>query len=128
MATKTKSHEIAIRRTAPMVPKKKYEDLIQARQNAAKKAKEVASQRVGLIAGVAACGAVGYLERTNKMPSMLGIEPTAVLGVGLGLVLPMVIKGKAGAMAAEAGAALCGVAAYKLASGSPLRVGEDDEF
>jgi hypothetical protein len=31
-------------------------------------------------------------------------------------------------MAAEAGAALSGVAAYKLGTGAPIRVGEDDGF
>jgi hypothetical protein len=62
------------------------------------------------------------------MPSLGGFEPTLVAGIVLGFVVPHVVKGKAGQMAAEAGAALSGVAAYKLGSGSPFRVGGDDDF
>jgi len=129
MAVKTnsKGSEITVRRSAPMVPKRKYEGLIAARAKAAKKAKEIGQRRMGSLIGVGACAAVGYLEKTGKMPSVAGIEPTVVLGVALGFLVPEVVKGPAGQMAAEAGAAIAGVAAYKLATGSPLRVSGDDE-
>ena len=135
MAVKTKSKgaAITVRRAAPMVPKKKYEGLIEARTRATKKAKEVAQRRLGAIVGVGACAAVGYLEKTGKIPAVGGFESTAVIGavgVALGFLVPELVKGNAGQMAAEAGAAITGVAAYKLAMGAPLRVavaGEDWE-
>lgn len=113
-------------RRAPSVPKARYEALVKARHAAQRKAGEVARQRMGSLAGVAACAAVGWAEKNGKMPALGGFEPTVVLGLALGFVVPSLVKGKAGQMCAEAGAALSGVAAYKLATGAPLRVGEDD--
>lgn len=125
MKKKTAS-AVVVRRSAPMVSKAKYERLVHVRSVAAKKAKEVAKQRMGTLVGMAACGVIGWAEKNGKMPDMFGFEPTAVLGVGLGFVVPALVKGKAGQMAAEVGASVAGVAAYKLAAGAPLRVGEDD--
>ncbi len=122
------SQAITLRPRAAVVPKRKYEALINAKQSAKKKAREVAGRRMGTLAGVAACAAVGYLEKSGKMPAMMGFEPTLVLGIGLGFIVPEVVKGNAGQMMAEAGAAIAGVAAYKLASGAPIRVGEDDSW
>lgn len=124
--SKHKSGGLVVRRHAPMVSKKKFEGLRSSIVSKKKKASEVAQRRMGALVGAAACGVVGYLEKTEKMPKLPGgIEPTVILGLA-GLVLPEFVKGKAGQMIAEAGAALAGVAAYKLAAGAPLRVGEDD--
>lgn len=123
-----KKAAVVVRRAAPSVPKKKYEGLVHARLVAKKKAREVASRRMGTLVGVAACGAVGYLEKQGKLPAIAGFEPTLVLGVALGFIVPEVVKGTAGQMMAEAGAAVAGVAAYKLATGAPVRVGEDDSW
>lgn len=121
-------HKLAIRRPGNSAAKKKYEGLVRARAAAAGKARQVAAQRTGSLVGVAACAAVGYLEKQGKMPSMGGFEPTLVVGLGLGFILPALVKGKVGQMAAEAGAAIAGVAAYKLGSGQPMRVGEDEDW
>lgn len=120
-------HKLAIRRSGGGgVAKKKYEGLIAARGRAAARARQEAQQRAGSLVGIGACALVGYLEKQGKMPSVGGFEPTLVIGLGLGFLLPAVVKGKAGQMAAEAGAAVAGVAAYKLGAGNPIRVGDDD--
>lgn len=93
----------------------------------AKHGKAQVGARMGSLVGIGACAALGYAERTGKVPSLGGFEPSLVLGIGLGFVVPMLVKGKFGRMSAEAGAALSGVAAYKLAAGAPARVGFDDE-
>lgn len=111
---------------APKVAKSRYEALVRARSHAASKTRQIAAQRAGSLVGIGACALVGWAEKNGKMPSLGGFEPTLVAGIALGFVVPHFIKGKAGQMAAEAGAAISGVAAYKLGSGSPFRVGEDD--
>lgn len=120
--------KLAIRRPGSSIAKKKYEGLIAARGRAAARARQEAAQRAGSLVGVGACALVGYLEKEGKMPSLGGFEPTLVIGVGLGFLLPAVVKGKVGQMAAEAGAAVAGVAAYKLGKGDPIKVGEDDDY
>lgn len=117
-----------VKHSAPKVAKSRYEALVRARSHAASKTRQIAAQRAGSLTGIAACGLVGYLEKQGKMPSLGGFEPTLVAGLGLGFVVPHFIKGKAGQMCAEAGAALSGVAAYKLGTGAPIRVGGDDDF
>lgn len=127
---KRKSGGLVVHRSkAPSVPKKKYLTLVNGIQAKKKKAAEVANRRMGALVGVGAAYAVGYLEKTDKMPKMPGgIEPTLVLGAVLGFVAPEFIKGKAGQVIAETGAAIAGVAAYKLATGTPIRVaGEEDD-
>jgi hypothetical protein len=86
-----------------------------------------AGARAGALVGIGACAALGYAERMGKVPSMGGFEPSLVLGLVLGFGVPMLAKGKLAAHAAEAGAALSGVAAYKLAAGAPMRVGYSDQ-
>jgi hypothetical protein len=120
MASKT-----IVRHSAPKVSKARYDRLVHARRAAVTRAKQVGAQRAGSLTGIAACALVGYAEKNGKMPSLGGFEPTLVAGLALGFVVPHFVKGKVGQMAAEAGAALSGVAAYKLGSGSPIRVGED---
>ena len=115
-------------RVAPKVSKSRYDALVRARHAAASRTRQMAAQRSGSLVGIAACAGVGYLEKQGKMPTVMGFEPTLVAGVALGFLLPALVKGKAGQMAAEAGAALCGVAAYKLGTGAPIRVGEDGDF
>lgn len=90
-------------------------------------AKKNVSARLGSLVGIGACAALGYAERQGKVPSLGGYEPSLVIGLALAFVAPMVVKGKAGAACAEAGAALTGVAAYKLGAGAPMRVGYDDQ-
>lgn len=115
-----------VKHSAPKVAKSRYDALVRTRHAAASKARQVAAQRAGSLTGIAACALVGYAEKNGKMPSAGGFEPTLVAGGLLGFVVPHFIKGKLGQMSAEAGAALCGVAAYKLGTGAPIRVGEDD--
>ena len=116
-----KQHQVVVApRKAPTVPKAKFEALVRARHVAARKTREVAGQRVGMLVGMAACGAVGYLEKEEKMPDFGGVVPTVIGAVVLGFIGPMLIKGRAGSAMAEAGSALGGVAAYKLAKGAPL--------
>jgi hypothetical protein len=122
-----RAHTI-VRHVAPKVSKTRYDALVRTRSAAASKARQVAAQRAGSLTGIAACGLVGYLEKQGKMPSTFGFEPTLVAGLVLGFVVPNFIKGKAGQMSAEAGAALSGVAAYKLGTGAPIRVGEEGDF
>ena len=117
-----------VKHVAPKVSKSRYEALVRARSVDAARTRQVAAQRAGSLTGIAACALVGYAEKQGKMPSLGGFEPTLVAGLTLGFVVPHFIKGKAGQMAAEAGAALSGVAAYKLGSGAPIRVGEDEDF
>lgn len=117
---------VVVRHKAPTVSKNKYENLVRLRSAAVKRAGQETKQRMGALAGVGACAAVGYLERNGKMPSFGGFEPTAVIGLALGFVLPAFVKGNAGRVLGEAGVAVAGVAAYKLGTGAPLRVGEDD--
>lgn len=121
-------HKLALRTAAPKVAKSRYEALVRARSASAQKARQVAAQRAGSLTGIGACALVGYAEKTGKMPSFGGFEPTLVAGIALGFVIPHFVKGKMGQMSAEAGAALSGVAAYKLGSGQPFRVGGDDDF
>lgn len=122
------SRKTQIVRRAPTVSKSRYEALVRTRSAAANRTRQIAQQRAGSLVGIAACAGVGYLEKQGKMPSLGGFEPTLVVGVALGFLLPALVKGKAGQMSAEAGAALCGVAAYKLGTGAPIRVGEDGDF
>lgn len=118
---------LARRTHTPTVSKARYEKLVHSKRATLTRAKQLGAQRAGSLVGIGACALVGYLEKQGKMPSIGGFEPTLVAGLALGFVVPSLVKGKAGQMAAEAGAALTGVAAYKLGSGSPLRVGEDDD-
>lgn len=113
---------------SPKVSKSRYDAVVRARSHAAQRTRQIAAQRAGSLTGIAACALVGYAERQGKMPSLGGFEPTLVAGGLLGFVVPHFVKGKIGQAAAEAGAALCGVAAYKLGTGAPLRVGGDDDF
>lgn len=115
-----------VRHVAPKVAKSRYDALVRARHAATSRARQVAAQRGGSLVGIAACAGVGYMEKQGKMPSLGGFEPTLVAGVVLGFLVPHFVKGKFGQSAAEAGAALCGVAAYKLGTGAPIRVGEED--
>jgi hypothetical protein len=131
--TKSKGSALTVHRpsAAGSLEKRKLEDfkMSVAKSKKAQKAAEVAGRRMGALVGVGAAYGVGYLEANGKMPTFPGgIEPTVVLGAVLGFVVPEFVKGKAGQMCAEAGAAVAGVAAYKLAMGAPLRVaGEDEE-
>lgn len=131
-------HKLA-RRSAPSAAPRRRSRLARIGRVAGKRMKKHAvkhaGERAGTLVGIAACAAVGYAERQGKMPALGGFEPTLVLGLVLGFGVPMLVKGKYGNMAAEAGAALSGVAAYKLSSGAPLRVGyadsvrgEDDDY
>lgn len=117
-----------VKHSAPKVSKSRYDALVRVRSAAAARTRQVAAQRAGSLTGIAACALVGYAEKQGKMPSLGGFEPTLVAGGVLGFLVPHFIKGRAGQMAAEAGAALCGVAAYKLGTGAPVRVGGDDDF
>jgi hypothetical protein len=117
-----------VKHQAPKIAKSRYEALVRSRSHASQKARQIAAQRAGSLTGIAACGLVGYLEKQGKMPSFGGFEPTLVAGLTLGFIVPSFVKGRAGQMAAEAGAALSGVAAYKLGTGAPIRVGEDAGF
>lgn len=117
-----------VKHVAPRVAKSRYDALVHARSAATARTRQIAAQRAGSLVGIGACALVGYLEQQGKMPTMGGFEPTLVAGIGLGFVVPQFIKGKAGQMCAEAGAALSGVAAYKIGSGAPIRVGEDGDF
>jgi hypothetical protein len=117
-----------VKHVAPRVSKSRYDALVHARSAASARTRQIAAQRAGSLVGIGACALVGYLEQQGKMPSLGGFEPTLVAGLGLGFIAPQFIKGKAGQMCAEAGAALSGVAAYKLGSGAPIRVGADDDY
>ena len=121
-------HKLAIRHAAPKVSKARYDRLVNARRAAVARTRQVATARAGSLTGIVACAGVGYLEKQGKMPSLGGFEPTLVAGIALGFVVPHFVKGKFGQMAAEAGAALSGVAAYKLGTGAPIRVGDDGDF
>lgn len=121
-------HKLARRSASPVRRRSRTSRLARvAGRKVARHAKAHAVDRMGSLVGIGACAAVGYLERSGKMPSLGGYEPTLVVGLLLAFGVPMVVKGKHGQMAAEAGAALSGVAAYKLAAGAPLRVGYDDQ-
>jgi len=117
-----------VKHVAPKVSKNRYEALVRARSAASARTRQIAAQRAGSLTGIGACALVGYLEKQGKMPTFGGFEPTLVGGLTLGFIVPHFIKGRAGQMAAEAGAALAGVAAYKLGTGAPIRVGGDDDF
>lgn len=115
-------------RRAPMVSKAKFEALKDAAKNKSKRTREVAARRAGTLVGVASAGAVGYLERTGKLPpKFTSVAALGVAGGVLAFVMPEtgMGKGKLGGMMAEAGASLLGVAAYKLGAGQPI-IGEDD--
>lgn len=92
-----------------------------------KHAQKHAFANAGALVGVGACAALGYAERAGKVPSLGGYEPSLVGAIVLGLAVPMLTKGKVATVAAQAGAALGGVAAYKLGAGAPVRVGYDDQ-
>lgn len=126
MASKTKSKGTQLARRAPSVPKKRFEALQQARSRAVAKGREVAAKRVGTLVGAATGYGIGWAEANGKMPARLS-SPAAIGGIGAvaALVLPSYIKGRAGAALAEAGAAMLGIATYKLGTGVPA-IGEDD--
>lgn len=112
----------AMVRRAPTVSKAKYEGLARARSAAVRKSKEVASARAGVVTGAVAAYLVGHFEKAGKkLPTVGGIEPTALYGAALAFGVPMFVKGKVGTMAAEAGAAVLGIAAYKAGMGQPMR-------
>lgn len=120
-------HAIAVRR-APSVPKSKYENIVRLQSSAKKRAKEMASERIGIIVAAGAGAAIGLAEKKGTaLPTVGGIQPTILYGAILAFVVPEMTKGKLGRMSAEAGAGLLTLGAYKLATGAPLRVGEDDE-
>jgi hypothetical protein len=119
-----------VKHSAPKVSKSRYDALVRTRSAAAQRTRQIAAQRAGSLTGIAACALVGYLEKQGKMPTFAGFEPTLVGGLTLGFVVPHFVKGKMGQMSAEAGAALSGVAAYKIGTGAPIRsvIGGDDDF
>lgn len=100
----------------PTVSKAKYEALAAAKANAAKRAREVAAKRVGVVAGSVACAAVGWAESTGKVDPKF-TSPLALLaaGVVVSMVAPEMLGQRAGSFAAEAGAGIVGIGAYKLA-------------
>jgi hypothetical protein len=111
---------VPARRATPTVSKSKFEALQRMHSNTMKRAREVAEERVGTIVGWGAAGAVGYIEKEGKMPDMGGVEPTLVIGGLLAFGVPMLVRGKLGAYAAEAGSAIGAVAAYKVGRGYPI--------
>ena len=123
--TATKS----IARRAPSVPKKKYEMALRGARSANARAKRVANERIGTLVGMGTGYAVGRLERSGKkLPTVGGVEPTAVCGAALAFLPSMlgIGGGRLGTIAAEAGSALLGLAAYKVGKGiAPLVAGDD---
>lgn len=128
MATATRRRgAIVVRRSTPMVSRKKLDAIKASGLNRAKRAREVAARRTGTIVGAAAGGLAGYLERTGKVsPKFTSPVAFAGMGVLLAFVAPetSIGKGKLGQALAEGGSALLAVGAYKAGLGQAM-IGED---
>jgi hypothetical protein len=119
---------IVVRR-APMVSKAKYETLVRARAAVARKAREQASERVGMVVGVAAAGALGFANGRgwlDKVPQPGGIPTSFVVGGALAAV-GMMMTGKASTYVLEAATATLAVGAYQMGSDASGSVGFDDD-
>lgn len=83
-------------------------------------------EKKGKITGIVAAAALGYAEKNGYVPpSILGVNSSLVVGIGLGVVAPMLLKGATGKMLERAGDAALDIAAYKIAAGAPI-LGDDD--
>jgi hypothetical protein len=86
-----------------------------------------AKERKGELLEVASGAALGYLTSKGMLPTVAGISPAALYGVG-GVVAGMALKGKAGKMLEKVGFAGLTIAAFQLASGQPLMAGMYDDL
>lgn len=108
--------------------------LVRAGRSARKTASEHKREFITPAVAAATAGAVGYLDNPERvdgmqLPSVAGIMPEALWAVGLGVLGTMVAataRGTQGKVVRGAATGLAAVAAYKLGSGKPIRVGEDD--
>lgn len=124
-----KQTQVVVRSKAPTVSKKRFELAVMRGKQHAKKAREVAARRVGTLVGVAAGAGAGIVERKAMLsPKFTSPAALGVAGAVLAFVAPETSmgKGKLGQAAAEAGAGLLAVAAYKLGLGQAV-IGADDE-
>lgn len=116
------------------VSKEKFEAVKSAALASARRAREVASERVEQVVMIAAPAAFGALQSRVPMLTVAGIEPTALYGVALGAA-GMAAKGNTGRVLLSAGTGLLAAAAYLVGSGArklygnatqTVTVGEDD--
>lgn len=90
--------------------------------------RDAAADSAMLMSAAAAAG-LGYLEKSGnaEMLRIGGVEPTLVLGVVGGFLLPKFVHGKLGELSRQVGASSLAVAAYKFGTGQPVIAGEDDD-
>lgn len=129
-AQRRRSAAIQVRRSTPMVSRKKLDAIKTAAFSKAKRGREIAARRTGTIVGAAIAGGAGYLERTGKVSPKF-TSPVAFAGIGilLAFVAPETSlgKGKLGQSLAEGGSALLAVGAYKAGLGQAM-IGADDDI
>lgn len=82
-------------------------------------AKREGKQRVGVIAGAAACGAMGWAEAQGKWDGKAGPLHVSLLGIPLAFAT-MVSKGAVARQLEAAAGPLLGVAGYKLGKGETV--------
>lgn len=121
--------KLARRTHTPGVPRKRYELAVRAASAARRKSSEVGKERLGVLIGAGTAFLVGHYEKDGKkLPTLAGVEPTALCGAVLAFGPSLFgIRGKFANMAAESGASMLGLAAYKAGLGQPIIAGEDED-
>lgn len=136
MAKQTKSapQTIMVRTAAPVarkgstgVSKKRFEAAVARAKSAGKRAIAARTSPLATVVTAGAGYAFGMLEkRGTELPTVAGIMPAALYGVGLAVAGHTVAKnGRVGEALRQAGAGALAVAGYKLGTGQPFKVGED---
>lgn len=119
---------VAPRRTSSRGGALKLVRAKQAMQATRARIRRDAAADSAMFIGAACAAALGYAEKQGyELPRVAGLEPTLVLGVGAGVLGPKLVKGKAGDMLRQFGAASLTVAAFKIGSGQPIIAGDEEE-
>lgn len=118
-----------VRTKAPTVSKKKYELAKQAARASGARARRTANERMGTLIGMATGYGVGkYESKGKKLPSLGGIEGTALCGAALAFGPSLLGQGNSrlGTIAAEVGSSMLGIACYKAGKGiAPMVAGDE---
>ena len=92
----------------------------------ARRAGAIVSTKQGQLIGKATALGFGYAQKEGMTAQLAvgGVNPAVVAGLALGVIAPMVLKGKLGRNLEFAGNTLLDIALFKFASGEPLMAGE----
>lgn len=99
-----------------------------AMSNARARMRRDAAADSAMLMSAAAAAGLGALEKGGhaEMLRIGGVEPTLVVGIAAGFLLPKFVHGKLGELSRQVGASSLAVAAYKFGSGQPVIAGDDD--